>query len=258
MSGKETELLISIITGTVVLLLVALFMVSFIFMYRRRQVQHLMEKELMLRKFNEEILQTQLEIQEQTLKNVSQEIHDNIGQTLSLTKLNLFTLNKEKPQAFDEKLDTSKQLLTKAIQDLRAISRSLNADNVLAGGLLRAIDNELQVLNKSGEIQGELTVHGTATRIDDKKELILFRIVQESINNAVKHANASRIDISMSYQAGGVQLEIADDGEGFQQDDVEMGSGLRNMKNRAKMINGDCNIVSNKNGTIIKVSAAIP
>jgi signal transduction histidine kinase len=93
--------------------------------------------------FQQTLLQSQLEIQEQTLKNISQEIHDNIGQALTLVKLNLNTMDFDLNEQSNQKIITSKELISKAINDLRDLSRSLNTDIIADLGLQNAIEQEL-------------------------------------------------------------------------------------------------------------------
>ncbi|MFL5810636.1 MAG: sensor histidine kinase [Flavisolibacter sp.] len=222
--------------------------------YQKRRRQYMEEK----KQFHEELLRTQLEIKEQTLKNISQEIHDNIGQTLSLVKLNLNTMDLKKAEALEQKIGYSKELVSKAIIDLRDISRSLNTDSILSAGLLKAIESELTMLEKAGVYSTELLVKGPSTRLDEKKELILFRIVQEAIQNIIKHANATHIDVKAEFSSQQFTVSVEDNGKGIQADrENSEGSGLRNMKSRALLIGGNFEIQSNHGGTQIKITVPI-
>src|ERR1700694_153006 len=115
-----------LVAGSIFMMLIAVFCIILIVRFRQRQFQN---REMILHmqaSFQQELLHAQLEIQEQTLKNIAQEIHDNIGQTLSLVKLNLNTMDPGKPSALMQKIDNSKVSISKAIHDLRNLSRSLN------------------------------------------------------------------------------------------------------------------------------------
>ena len=219
----------------------------------RRKAKNIIEKQELQSQFQKTILQTQLEIQEQTLKTISQEIHDNIGQVLSLAKLNLNTMDISKTDELQDKILNSKNLVSKAIQDLRDLSRSLNTDNIAAMGLMRAIEYELELIRKSGVHQTQLNIEGTIIRLDAQKELIIFRIVQETINNIIKHANAKNIFIDAVFKSN-LELSIKDDGDGFDKIEKETnlpsGMGLKNMESRAKMIGAEFSINSlSGNGT---------
>jgi signal transduction histidine kinase len=257
MQQTNREIMIAVVAATIMFVLLGLFIFNFIFFYRKKQVAHKNEKNLITTQFQQELLRTQLEIQEQTLKNISQEIHDNIGQTLSLAKLNLNTIDLQKQNA-QEKILSSKDLVSKAIQDLRNLSRSLNTDSVLSSGLLKAIETELAIINHVGSFKTAFQTKGQTIRIDSKKELILFRIVQEAINNIIKHSAANSILVNLDFTNEHLKIEISDNGKGFEAiPDSAEGQGLRNMKSRAELIGGNFNVASNSNGTTITVTLPI-
>jgi signal transduction histidine kinase len=242
---------------TIIFLLLGLFLIFLLLYYRNSKNKHILERENLRISFQQTILQTQLEIQEQTLKNISQEIHDNIGQVLSLVKLNINTMNIQKPEDLQEKITDSKTLLVKAIQDLRDLSKSLDADQISTIGLLRAIETELNFLRKAG-VQASLDIAGKPYRPDTQKELILFRIVQEVLNNIIKHANASHIEAGLHFEEHQLRLIVSDNGKGFdlasahENENSTFGLGLRNMQNRARLIGADFSIISTPgNGTTI-------
>lgn len=237
--------------------------VLFVFFYSRvmeRQNSMLLKEQKLQNEYDETILKTQLEIQEQTLKTISEEIHDNIGQALSLAKLKLNTLKYDQPDLLVERINDSRELVSKAIRDLRDLSRSLNTDSIASLGLVRAIEQELEIFRKSG-FQAILYTEGEVCKMEPQKELILFRIVQESLNNIIKHADARTIRVTALYTDHELDLQVEDDGKGAEtaQLDMEGNSykslGLRNMYNRAKMIGGEFSIHSIPgNGTIIKLN----
>ena len=238
-----------ILTGTFVFLLLGVFILLLIIVYRIRQNKMLAEKEEMKNTFEQTLLQSQLEIQEQTLKNISQEIHDNVGQVLTLAKLNLATTNVA-DQAANEKIKTSQHLIGKAIQDLRDLSKSLNTEYVEEMGLLRSIEYELELLQKTETIDTAFSIHGKVIKFEKQKELILFRIVQETIHNIIKHADAKKINAAISFADEEMKIVIKDDGKGFDLSPLNdagnqtFGLGLRNMTNRATLIGAKFSISS--------------
>jgi len=241
MQGLSQDIIITIIV-TFFLLLLTSFVVVFITYHQRRQIKNLNEKQQLQSKYQQELLQTQLEIQEQTLKTISQEIHDNIGQALSLAKLNLNTMPATNDEQLQQKIINSKELVSKAIVDLRDLSRSLDTDYVQEMGLLRAIEYELELIRKTGTMDAQLQIEGVIARADKQKDLILFRIVQETFNNIIKHAEAKSIKVSVYYNLTELVLIIADNGKGIdlgplnEQTNSGFGLGIRNMHNRAKLI----------------------
>jgi len=249
MQAISTDVIL-IITITLFILLITSFIVIFIFLYQKRHNHYTREKQALHTQFQQTLLQAQLEIQEQTLKNISQEIHDNIGQSLSLAKLHLNTMDAAQPASLEEKIDDSRKLVSKAIRDLRQLSHSLDADQIGRIGLLRALEAELELLNRTGTHQARLETDGTPYPIDKQKELLLFRIVQEALHNVIKHAEASFIILQIGYTPAGLGLKILDDGKGFDiplqrtNENITFGVGIRNMHDRANLIGATFHIVS--------------
>lgn len=249
-----------LITFLIVFFLLGLFIVLLATLYSRKQQKNKIEKMRMQSEYSEALLHAQIEIQESTLKNISQEIHDNIGQVLTLAKLNLGTMTSSEP-ALQDKLLITKQLVGKAIIDLRDLSRSFNTDHIASIGIQAAIEYELGLIQRTAGIETNLNTNGEAFRIDPQKELILFRIVQEILNNSLKHAAARMIQIEFQFLGGTLLLIIKDDGKGFDINQVTEGGthsrglGLRNMKNRAKLIGASYDLASEPGrGTIITIS----
>lgn len=240
MNPSTYEIAISIIVATLLFLLLGGFIFAFFIIFQKRRREYLAEKLNLQNTFQQELLKTQLEIQEQTFQNISQEIHDNIGQTLSFIKLNINMVSSEISDPDKEKLNESKVLLTKVIQDLRNLSKALNTDFIKEIGLVKAIEQQLQILQKSGVYKTDLLVTGEAFEISLQFKLVLFRVVQEVLNNIVKHANASSINISINYKHDMLMIVINDNGRGFDLKELESnkGIGFRNMMNRMQLING--------------------
>jgi signal transduction histidine kinase len=232
----------------------------FIFFAKRKQ--HFRQKKMLEVQFQQELLQTQLEIQEQTLKTISEEIHDNVGQVLSLAKLNLNTVGNITDLVIQSKLNNTKTLISKAINDLRNLSRSLHGERIGEIGLQEAIINELKIIQNTGQFKTDLQLTGQAFKLDPQKEMVLFRIVQEALHNAVKHSNAVHFKVLMDYNTGNFTLTISDDGKGFQVElmpATQNGIGLKSMRNRSALIGGKFSLQSSKNyGTSITIELPPP
>ncbi|MDX2046132.1 MAG: sensor histidine kinase [Chitinophagaceae bacterium] len=255
------DLIIVVFAATLVFVILAFFAVLFLLIHKKKQKRSFQEKLQLQSQFSQTLLQSQLEIQEQTLKNISQEIHDNIGQALSLAKLNLNTMSLDEPDKLLQKIGNSKELVSKAIVDLRDLSRSLNTDYVEEMGLIRSVEYELEMIRKSGTLQTRLEITGQVYRFDKQKELITFRIVQEVLNNIIKHAKAYNINVHAGYSSGRLELTITDDGQGVdltplnENNGDNFGLGIRNMHNRAKLIGAAFSMSSAiGKGTEVKIS----
>jgi signal transduction histidine kinase len=252
----------SVIIGTIIFLFLSFFIIGNLLLYFYKQKKHFAERKKLETDFNQTLLQSQLEIREQTLKTISQEIHDNIGQVLSLAKLNLNTMELTKPDELKEKIIDSKKLVSKAIQDLRDLSKSMNTDYIEAMGLVRAIQYEMDMVRKTG-FSTELNVEGSIIRLEPQKELILFRIIQEVLNNIMKHAEATTIAIKLVYAEKEIKIDVKDNGRGFdltslnENDSAGFGLGIRNMHNRAKLIGADF-IISSTLGEGTMVVVTVP
>jgi signal transduction histidine kinase len=238
----------------------AAFIIFFILIFTRRKNKLIHDKMIMKGEFRHTLLQTQIEIQEQTLKTISQEIHDNIGQVLSLAKLNLSTFEHIGNAANQTKLNDTRQLVSKAIVDLRNLSRSMYGGQLNDLGLPQAISNELTLLQNTGQFKTAIEISGEPFRLTPQKEMIVFRIVQEAINNSIKHAAAKNISVKIKYHADTLSLSVADDGRGFDLQSLpasQSGMGLKSMQNRATLIGGAFAIDSTlQTGTTISFALA--
>ncbi|MEO6723163.1 MAG: sensor histidine kinase [Ferruginibacter sp.] len=254
------ENVLQVIIVTLFIFLMGSFVVLFIIIHKKRQASYLKEKQFLQASFQQELLKTKIEIQEQTLKNISQEIHDNIGQVLSLAKLNLSTFPPSDDERVNEKMDHTRQLVSKAIVDMRDLSRSMHGDRVAEMGLKNAIENELTIIRNTGQYTAELLVAGEYYPLDRQKEMVLFRVVQEALNNSIKHSKTKSITVQLNYQPALFSISIKDEGTGFDLKSLNQtgkGIGLKNMQNRAAMINGIFSLNSSS-GTGTSITIEIP
>jgi two-component system, NarL family, sensor kinase len=205
-----------------------------------------------------ELFKAQLEIQEQTFQQIAREIHDNVGQILSLARLGLGTLDLDRKEDAKESILEISDILEKALDDLRYMSRSMNTEIIKKGGLKKSIEMQVGFLQRGGKFNIQFTVNGEYIKLDEK-EIILFRIVQESVNNIIRHSCASDICISLFYNKDHLKLLIKDNGKGFNLAEKISGpnhiSGIYNMQHRARLIQAELKIDSEVGkGTCITVT----
>jgi signal transduction histidine kinase len=231
--------------------MMALFSVSFILFYHRRQSEVSQEKRIMKETYQRELLQSQLETQNQTLEYVGQELHDNIGQMLSVAMLHLNGLEEELAQsAHQSTVRRMVESIEGTITAVRQLSKTLDKSTVKRFGLTESLNLELERIRQTGRYQTNLQVLGQPYALSDESGIILFRMAQESLNNALKHARAKSLTIEADYQPDAFSLSIADDGQGFDQTEVvarklsHSGSGLHNLHQRAQLLGGTCTIDS--------------
>lgn len=231
-----------------VLLIVCALIIIFFVVFQKRKNKLLIEKMRQKQAFDEEIAKTQLEIQDQTLKNIGQELHDNVGQLLSYTSMQLNLLSSIAQEAIKDKIDDTKEVVKETIQEVRALSKSLNSEVILNMGLKASLENEVARLNKLKTIQAELQVEGDLVELPNpKEEIILFRIIQEFLSNTLKYSEADTLHIVLSYTKEALQVTVTDNGKGFDKNTITKGSGLINMESRAALIKTDFNLTSQPN-----------
>ncbi len=237
MSQQASDILITILGGSAILLFLGFTLIFLIIVYRKKQKEYFRQKELLEENFRKELLQAQLETQEQTFHSLSQELHDNIGQVLSLAKLNMSVIELNSKGQSDESISQTKNLLNTAINDLRDISKTLNTDYVKQKDLAESIERDLGMLRRTRKFGALLEVKGTPFVIGSERRLILYRMVQESLNNIVKHAGATQISVTLDYAPDTLTIEITDNGNGFDMANTPKGVGLMNINHRSAMIN---------------------
>lgn len=228
-----SEIYFTIVLATVFFIVLVAVVVTAVWRYYYRKRAH--EKTLM--EFDHTLLQSRLEIQEQTFKSISQELHDNLGQVLTLAKLNLNTIRLDNTDQANEKIHGAVDLITQTIQSIRDLSRNLHADIISKIGLVQALESEIRIIEKLGIIHTVFQVEGQPMPMETDKSLIIFRIVQEALHNVVKHAQATMLEMNIKFSVDQIKLTIADNGTGFKwTESKDKGSGLRNMNDRARVI----------------------
>ena len=163
-SGQEVILLIIVATLATGLLIA--FIIYLLFAHKKNQNIYLTEIENIKSSFEKTMLQTQLEIQEQTFLDISREIHDNIGLSLTLAKLQLNTIDPLNPDKISESVNSSVQLIGKAIHDLSDISKSLNSETIKTQGLYNTLKVETERISYSGKIDIQFATEGEAVFLD--------------------------------------------------------------------------------------------
>lgn len=228
-----------------VLFIVTALVVIFFVVFLKRKNKLMLEKLEQEQAFEAEIVQAQTETQEQTLKNVGWELHDNIGQLLSFANMQLSILKMQVDNETKEKFKDTTEALKESLAEVRALSKTLNNDVVLNQGFEKSITNELSRLKKMKFKSAELEIIGNKTEFKNRKhEIIMFRIIQEFLSNSVKYSEADNIQVTLNYQPTNLIVTLTDDGKGFNVDAAEKGSGLINMRSRASLIKAEMDLQS--------------
>lgn len=244
---SETEgIRLAIILGTFLVLFFALSIVFLLSMFNKKNQLHFKEKQLIQEQFEKTILQSRIEIQEYTFNSISEEIHDNVGQILSLVKVQLNIVDQTDPVDKTLLFD-AKENISKAMTDLRDIAKGLSSERIRVLGLTDSVLQETQRINRSGIMQIRFDVEGQEQGMDGQKQLIIFRIIQECLQNILKHSAAVQASILFTYYLDHLQIRIIDNGKGFnfhQEHLASQGLGLQHIFKRIDLIGGTVDINS--------------
>ena len=201
-----------------------------------------------------EILATQIEMQQQTMQHIGREIHDNIGQKLTLASLYTQQLAFEnKAPQINDNIENISKIINQSLTDLRLLSKSLTDNEIQEKTIYQLIKAEKLKIENLKICKISLKANDKNLDLDYQQKTILLRIVQEFIQNSVKHAICKNINIELKTYQNNTELEIKDDGKGFDVNKKYTGIGLLNMKKRTEMINGVFNLKSDNSGTHLSI-----
>ncbi|MDI9364326.1 MAG: ATP-binding protein [Flavobacterium sp.] len=248
MQIQTKEIITLIIVITCIFLIAGIFLLLYVALYNRKKRKHVEEKETMEIEFKTELIKTQMEVQEETLQTLAADLHNNIGQLLSLTNVTLASVNIDNDSKAQQKIIAAKELITRSINELRQLSKLLHGEQLIQQGLPKAIEQEVNWLQKGGYY----TVHylnllDESVEINKDKALFLYRLLQEAINNIIKHAEATVINITLQLVSNQLCLTITDNGNGFNTLDPDItqhGLGLHTMQRRIDLLNGKVHVTS--------------
>lgn len=251
---------LTLVISTLIIFLFGAAVIYFLFLYQKKRFRHQQELLELREAFNQTLLQSKLEIQEQTLDHISKELHANFSHLVSLININLAEILPQSSQDMKESILETKSLAKQLLIELKTLSASLNTDHIMHIGFLKALDNELSRLIKTKRMQVSFARSGNELRLRPEHEIILFRLCQEVLNNVVKYAKASVVTVTLTGDANLYELVIADNGIGFNLQQAELQSaekestGLLNIKKRARLIDAEVNIDSEEGkGTAVQI-----
>ncbi|RXG29390.1 sensor histidine kinase [Leeuwenhoekiella palythoae] len=235
---QDTQLLVILVVLLVLFLLAVIIFVLFsVFMKRKNSL--LREQIEAEKRYERAIAETQIEIREETLRNISWELHDNIGQLLTLAKIKAQNI-----EDGEDMLEVAETIGT-GLNELRALSKSINPEAINGQSLLKSLENEVARFNRLKFLSATYDLIGDPVQLNPKAEIILFRIVQEFMSNTMKHSKASKLQIRVQFKADALEITALDDGVGFDAEKLlERGIGLSNIDKRAQLIGAQARISS--------------
>ncbi|WP_299522684.1 sensor histidine kinase [uncultured Lutibacter sp.] len=254
---EQKEVQIMVLIATIIVIILAVSLIFFFSYFQQKKTTFLLKQREIQQRFDEEITKSKLEIQEQALQNISWEIHDNVGQLLSVAKMQLNILQLNVPENQQSKIQETSDIVGKSLQELRGLAKSLNPDTIKNKGLIESIKLEIDRFNRLNFINSSLKISDEPYNLSNEKEIILFRILQEFSNNTLKYSKAENLVIELKYTDNQLEIYAEDDGIGFDINDKSNheGIGLLNMESRAKLIGGTIDLKSSENnGTKLYIS----
>ncbi len=256
------ELIYIISLGSLTFLIAPFFLIIYVLSYNDKKRKIHIEQERLQMNFEKELLKVRMEVREQTMQTIGADLHDNIGQLLSLTSLTLASVKGSNQVTTERKIATAKELVSKSIDEVRQLGKLIQGDQLVRSGLPNAIMFELDRVEKSGMFETTLVQKGFLNIKSHDKDLIAFRLFQEALSNIVKHSRGNAIHVQLLQKDQWLTLEIYDNGQGFDMLGTRNhsdGMGLLSMERRAAIVGGKVLLNSSPgNGTEISITIPYP
>ena len=239
-----------IIIGTCLLLMMGVVLIVFVAYYQQKQLKKDLQQQQQIQELKDEmqrqLLESALEVQEVERVRIAKDLHDEVGAMLSATKMSFNQFLRKIDNTPDNALmgKQTRELLDESIGHVRRISKELVPSTLEEFGLMSAIDEFIQKIHLASGVLFVFSHEGIEAnkRFDKKIELTIYRIAQELVNNALKHAEAEQITLKLSTEINKIIFIFTDNGRGFNVESVrkdpKSGLGMRNIESRLSVING--------------------
>lgn len=238
------ETIVLIIYTIAVIFGLLLFVIWFFIAFQNRKNKLLVKQIEAEKRYERELATSQLEIQEQTFKNIGWELHDNIGQLLSILSIQLNMILLKAPRTIQKQLKDTSDVLGNTIQEVRNLSKTLNNEVVNKNGLIRSLEIEVERFNRLKYLKASFEVNGKITCISAAHEILIFRIYQEFLANVMKHSKAKNLSVTLNFNANDLEIIAEDNGVGFDTSQKTESSGLQTIKGRATLLNAKYSLTS--------------
>ena len=261
----NTSTTTALFLGTIGMLVLTIGLVVFIIMHQRR-VQRFQQKLQQLEIDQQKMmLNASIKMQEEERQRLAADLHDDAGPLLATARLylNENLVNQDKVNQL-QSIFQARQIIDDTIQLIRNISHDLMPPTLKNFGLESAINDLIQKISGSGTVNASQRFHDYKDRLKPEKELLVFRIIQELINNILKHSNSSFIHLTQNVHADKFYLRIHHDGRGIVQSDFEklnksnIGLGLKNIGSRIRLLQGEILFEKDISQTYYKVTIEVP
>src|SRR3954471_5563108 len=263
--NQPTTVSLVLLFGTIGMLALAVGLVLFIIFHQRKVSRYQRTLQKMEEEQQKILLNASIRLQEEERQRLAADLHDDAGPLLATARLylNENLVNQDKATQL-QSIFQARQILDDTIQLIRNISHSLMPPTLKNFGLESAVNDLFQKISGSGQINASSRFHEYKDRLKPEKELIVFRVVQELVNNILKHSNSSFIHLTQNQHNGSCLLRVHHDGRGIVQTDFEklnksnVGLGLKNISSRLKVAQGKILFEKDSSQTYFKITVEIP
>jgi signal transduction histidine kinase len=236
--------------------IITIGLIFFFVYYRNKQNQKLKLKEEIIRQ-QDIASKAILEAEDNERRRIAGDLHDSVGQILSAVKINLSSLQSNIKGENSARYENIMNMVDSACKEVRAISHNMMPNSLLRSGLVAAIKEFISQID-ADVLKVQLETTGLNQRLDHHTEMVLYRVMQECVNNVIKHAQASILDIQIIKDDEGISVMIEDNGIGFDTTQQNEGIGLANLKTRIDFLKGQIDIQSALGkGTLVAIFVGI-
>jgi signal transduction histidine kinase len=256
--STNVEIIFAVAAGTCLLFSLVIYIILFIRQYHRAQQKFDWERQ----QHKQALLQTEIEIREQTLDHMARELHDNLGQIASLIKINLNLISPDLKKEDREKVDESIDLLKRLITDIKSLSLTLNSEAIIRLGLCDSIRQDVERINRMGNIKIEFACKDLVSDLKPDTVIFLYRMCQEALNNIIKHAGATEAFLEVDHKDNLLTILITDNGKGFDtaiifNNSQATSSGLANLHKRCHILGAGL-MINSSPGAGTKIYITLP
>lgn len=251
--------------GSIGMITLAIGIIVFVIMHQRKVIKYHIQMKRLETEKQQIYLNASIRFQEEERQRIAADLHDDAGPLLATARLylNENLVNQEKAQQL-QSIFSAKQIIDDAILLIRNISHSLMPPTLKNFGLESATTDLFQKISGSGSLNASARFHDYRERMKVEQELLVFRIIQELINNIIKHSNAGFIHLTQNANANYIYIRLHHDGKGIVQaefdklNQLSQGLGLKNIASRMKVLNGRILFEIDNSHTYYKVTLEIP
>lgn len=207
--------------------------------FQKNLYRQKLDQEELRNKHQKELLQSNIEVQESERKRIAKDLHDELGATLSIARMHLSRLEQMNPDMNEKGISLSgvRDIIDTSISSVRQISHHLMPNQLETFGLKRALESMVDQINSSEQVNIDLDIPESASKLSWEKELALYRIFMELVQNTIKHSSATDVEINYMESNGNVSIEYLDNGVGLPEKAI-YGLGLKSMEARIKSVGG--------------------